>query len=104
MIALSDLPTERWLTFFRELGELAVQRVTLSGGEAFTRPDLFELIDGLIDNKMRYSLLTNGTLINEETVEAFGAGKRRLRLECIQFSIDGSCAEVHEASRPPKSF
>jgi len=104
MAALKDLPKERWLSFFEEMGSLGVQRVTLSGGEAFTRPDIFELIDGLIDNKMRYSLLTNGTLITEETVDAFGVGKRRMRLDSIQFSIDGSCAKVHDASRPPKSF
>ncbi|MBM4429063.1 MAG: radical SAM protein [Chloroflexi bacterium] len=104
MAALSDLPTKRWLAFFQELGQLAVQRVTLSGGEAFTRPDLFELIDGLIENKMRYGILTNGTLINEATLQAFAVGKRRLRLDSIQVSIDGSCAEVHNKSRPPNSF
>jgi SynChlorMet cassette radical SAM/SPASM protein ScmE len=104
MAALSDLPTERWLAFFEEMGDLAVRQVTLSGGEAFTRPDLFELIDSLIANKMRYSILTNGTLITEETLVAFDEGKRRLRLDSIQVSIDGSCAEVHNKSRPPKSF
>lgn len=104
MVALSDLPTDRWLTFFAEMGELAVQRVTLSGGEVFTRPDLFELIDAIIDNRMRYSLLTNGTLVTEETIAAFAAGKRRLRLDSIQVSIDGSCADVHNKSRPPDSF
>lgn len=104
MIALADLPTDRWLNFFTELGELAVQRVTLSGGEVFTRPDLFQLIDALIDNKMRYSILTNGTLISEKTITAFSVGKRRLRLGSIQVSIDGSCAAVHNKSRPPDSF
>lgn len=104
MTALSDLSTQRWLDCFRELGELAVQRVTLSGGEVFTRPDLFELIDGLIANRMRYSILTNGTLITEETIEKFQQGKRRLRLDSIQVSIDGSCAEIHDKSRPPRSF
>ncbi len=104
MVGLTDLPTDRWLSFFKELGELAIQRVTLSGGEIFTRHDLFELIDGLIDNKMRYSLLTNGTRIAEETITAFETGKRRLRLDSIQVSIDGSCAEVHNKSRPPNSF
>jgi SynChlorMet cassette radical SAM/SPASM protein ScmE len=104
MAALKDLPKERWLSFFEEMGSVGVQRVTISGGEAFTRPDIFELIDGLIDNKMRYSILTNGTLITEETVDAFNEGKRRMRLDSIQFSIDGSCADVHDASRPPKSF
>ena len=104
MAALDDLSTERWLAFFAELGGLAVQRVTLTGGEVFTRPDLFELIDGLITERMRYSLLTNGTLITEETLAAFGVGKRRLRLDSIQVSIDGASAAVHDASRPPRSF
>lgn len=104
MTALSDLPTDRWLKFFAELGGLAVQRVTLTGGEAFTRPDLFELIDGVISNKMRYSILTNGTLLTEKVISAFAIGKRRLRLNSIQVSIDGSSAEIHDLSRPPKSF
>jgi len=100
MVGLSDLSTEEWLTFFRELGRLAVQRVTLTGGEAFTRPDFWELVDGVIANKMRYSILTNGTLIDEEVLAGFQVGKRRRRLSSIQVSIDGSCAEVHNRSRP----
>lgn len=104
MTALHDLPAERWLTFFEELGELAVQRVCLSGGEVFTRPDLFELIDGVIANRMRYSILTNGTLVTEDTVRELEKGKRRVRLDSIQVSIDGSCAAVHDRSRPPASF
>jgi SynChlorMet cassette radical SAM/SPASM protein ScmE len=104
MAALNDLSTERWLGVFDELGALAVQRVTISGGEAFTRPDIFELIDAVIANKMRYSLLTNGTLITEKTIAAFEQGKRLLRLDSIQVSIDGSRAEIHNKSRPPNSF
>ncbi|NQU11607.1 radical SAM protein [bacterium] len=104
MAALADLPLARWLALFEELGTLAVQRVTLSGGEVFTRPDLFDLIDAIIANRMRYSLLSNGTLISEKTIEAFAERKRRLRLDSIQISIDGSCAEVHNKSRPPNSF
>jgi SynChlorMet cassette radical SAM/SPASM protein ScmE len=104
MASRADLPTERWLAFFAELGGLAVQRAMLSGGEVFTRPDLFDLIDGLIANRMRYSLLTNATLITEKVIAAFEVGKRRLRLDSIQVSIDGSCAEIHDRSRPPASF
>lgn len=104
MTALADLPAARWLDFFKEAGGLGVQRLTLSGGEVFTRPDLFVLIDGLIENKMRYDILTNGTLITEHTLTAFEKGKRRMRLDAIQISIDGSCAEVHDKSRPPNSF
>ena len=104
MAALSDLPTGKWLSFFDELGTIAVQRVSISGGEVFTRSDLFTLIDGIIENRMRYSLLSNGTLITDKTVQAFEEGKRRLRLDSIQLSIDGSCAAIHNKSRPPNSF
>jgi SynChlorMet cassette radical SAM/SPASM protein ScmE len=103
MVARDDLPTERWLAFFDELGRLGVMDVTLTGGEVFTRRDLFTLIDGLIANRMRYSLLSNGTLITEKTLAQFEIGKRRTRLNSIQISIDGSTADVHNQSRP-KSF
>jgi len=99
-----DLDTEAWYSILSELGELAVRKVTLSGGEVFIRKDLFEIIDSVIRNRMRYSILSNGTLITEETIKKFSEGKRRLRLNSIQISIDGSCAEIHDLSRPPNSF
>lgn len=92
MTSLADLPTQKWLDFFVELKQMGVTEVCLSGGEAFTRPDLFTLIDGVIANRMRYTLLTNGTLISETTLAQFDVGKRRLRLNSIQVSIDGSKA------------
>ena len=103
MVARTNLPKERWLSFFEELGRLGVMTVCLTGGEVFTRPDLFELIDGIIANRMRYQLLSNGTMITEETLAQFAIGKRRQRLDSIQISVDGSSADVHNLSRP-KSF
>ena len=92
-----DLPTDAWLAFFDELGSLAVRSVCLSGGEVFTRPDLWALIDRAIDNRMRYSLLSNGTLVDDAIVARLL--ERRTRLDSVQISIDGSCAEIHDASR-----
>ena len=74
--------------------------VSLTGGEALLRPDIFELIDGIIANRMRYNLLSNGTLIDEKLLKKFEQGKRRLRLDYIQVSIDGSTAAIHDQSRP----
>ncbi len=104
MASRPDLSKEEWGTFFGELGRLAVRDATLSGGEVFMRPDLWELIDGLIDNRLRYSINTNGTLVTEKTLAEFEKGKRRQRLSSIQVSIDGSCAEVHDKSRGKGSF
>jgi len=100
MAARSDLSTEQWLAFFDQLGEMKVMDVCLTGGEVFTRRDLFALIDGIVANHMRYSMLTNGTLITEKTLAQFEQGKRRQRLDSIQVSIDGSTAAVHNLSRP----
>jgi len=104
MTSKRDIPEERWADILKELGNMGVQRVSLSGGEVFVRPDIFSIIDSVIKNRMRYSLLSNGTLITEDTITAFQIGKRRLRLDSIQISIDGSCADIHDLSRPPHSF
>ena len=55
-----DLPTDEWLTFFDELGSLGVMNVTLAGGEPFIREDLPTLLEGIVRNRMRFSLLSNG--------------------------------------------
>ncbi|MGD9612672.1 MAG: PqqD family peptide modification chaperone [Kiritimatiellia bacterium] len=104
MVGRRDLPAERWRTFFRELDGLAVRSLTLSGGELFLRSDLWELLDGIVAARMRYSILTNGTLLTEKTLAELGRADRRRRLDAIQVSIDGSCAEIHDASRGKGSF
>lgn len=99
-----DLPAERWIEFFAELNSLAVRSLTLSGGEVFMRPDLWSLIDAIVDARMRYNILSNGTRITEETIGLFKQKRRSRRLDSIQVSIDGSRAEVHDASRGKGSF
>lgn len=99
-----DLSSSEWLQFFDELGTLGVRRVTLSGGEVFTRKDIWQLIDSIIANGMRYSILTNGTLINAETITQFKIRKRTKRLNSVQISIDGGTAEIHDKSRGVGSF
>ncbi len=96
-----DLPAEDWLQFFTELGRCAVMNVTLSGGEPFLRPDLRKIIEGIIANRMRYTILTNGTLIDER-MAAFIASTRRC--DTIQVSIDGAIDITHDAFRGKGNF
>ncbi len=99
-----DLPGSEWKRFFAELGSLSVREVCLSGGEVFTRGDLWDLVDAVIANRMRYAFLTNGTLVTEKTIAEFDRGKRLKRLNHVQVSLDGSRAEVHDRSRGAGSF
>ena len=99
--AYRDLPTREWLQFFEELGACAVMRVCLGGGEPFARGDLPELLEGIVHNRMRFSILSNGGLVRDD-VAALVA--RTGRCDSVQISVDGSCAEVHDRCRGPGSF
>ena len=96
-----DLTLYEWIRFFDELGSIGVMKVTLSGGEPFIRDDLKQLIDSIIKNKMRYSLVSNGSLITDDI--AFYI-KKTGRCDFVQISIDGSCASVHDKCRGLGSF
>jgi SynChlorMet cassette radical SAM/SPASM protein ScmE len=91
-----DLPKEEWLAFFEELNRCAVLKVCISGGELFVRNDIKELIEGIVRNRMRFNILTNGTLITDK-LAAFLASTGRC--DSVQVSIDGSTSETHDACR-----
>ncbi len=96
-----DLPKEEWLRFFEELSRCAVMSVAMAGGEPFLRGDLRELIAGVVKNRMRFSILSNGTLIADE-MAAFLFSTNRC--DGVQVSIDGSKPETHDAARGDGSF
>lgn len=96
-----DCSTKEWLTFFEELNRCAVMEVVIEGGEPLLRPDLKELLQGIIDNRMRFSILTNGTLITDE-MAAFLAATPRCNY--VQVSIDGSWSGPHDKFRNDGSF
>ena len=100
-VAYQDLPTSRWLEFFDELGRAKVMSVCIAGGEPLMREDLLDLIDGIVKNRMRFQILTNGQRVTREL-----AGRLRETGRCfsIQVSLDGSRAEVHEMMRGKGSF
>ncbi len=96
-----DLPIEAWLRFFEELTAAGVFEVTLSGGEALFRKDFRELVNGVVKNRMRFSLLSNGTLITDDVAE-FLAQTRRCN--SVQVSIDGPSAAIHDLNCGKGSF
>ncbi|OGP90259.1 MAG: SynChlorMet cassette radical SAM/SPASM protein ScmE [Deltaproteobacteria bacterium RBG_16_48_10] len=96
-----DLPREEWIRFLGELNDCAVMEVCLSGGEPFLRRDLRDLIKAIIRNRMRFRILSNGTLITDE-MASFLASTRRCN--GVQVSIDGSIPTTHDACRGEGNF
>ncbi len=96
-----DLPAREWLLFFEELKNLAVMNVTLSGGEPFFRSDLPVILEGIVRNRMRFYILSNGTMISDE-MAAFLSETGRC--DGVQISIDGSSPESHDFFRGRGNF
>ena len=96
-----DLPTEEWLRFFGELGRCAVMNLTLAGGEPFIRKDLPTLLEGIVRNRMRFCILSNGMLIEDEISGFIGSTGR---CDYVQVSLDGSNSNGHDACRGEGTF
>ena len=96
-----DLPAREWVRFFEELNRCAVTEVTMAGGEPFIREDLKEIIGGIVSNRMRFTILSNGTLIDDD-MAAFLASTGRCNT--VQVSLDGSVPVTHDSMRGQGSF
>jgi SynChlorMet cassette radical SAM/SPASM protein ScmE len=96
-----DLLKEEWLMFFQELNRYNIMDVTLEGAEPFHRKDLNELIQGIVHNRMRFNILSNGTLITDE-MAAFLASTGRC--DGVQVSIDGATPKTHDVFRGEGNF
>lgn len=96
-----DLPTEDWLSFVEELGRCRVMRVTFEGGEPFVRRDLPAIVDAVVANRMRFAVLSNGTLVTDEIAAHLAATGR---CDGVQVSVDGSRPETHDSCRGSGTF
>ena len=96
-----DRPLEEWLKFLEECARCSVMEVTISGGEPLFRKDFREIIEAVVKNRMRFSVLSNGTLLNDDIV---GFLKSTNRCNSFQVSVDGPGPEVHDKLRGDGSF
>ncbi len=95
-----ELTVGQWLAVIDELSSMQVFTVTVSGGEPFSHPQCRLLLERIAAGKMRFRLLTNGTLVGREEAEFLGGLKR---CQKVQLSLDGFEPE-HDAIRGTGAF
>jgi MoaA/NifB/PqqE/SkfB family radical SAM enzyme len=98
----APLSTERYLSFFRELRELEVLNLTLSGGEPLAHPDFLLLGRAARELGFVVRVKSNGHALH-------GTLARRLREEVdpfqVEVSLHGATAATHDRqTRVPGSF
>lgn len=81
-----DLTREEALGVVSQIIEAGAERVTFTGGEPFLREDWEELAAALGAAGIEVSAITNGTLLNEETVKRI----KKAGICSIGISIDGA--------------
>jgi MoaA/NifB/PqqE/SkfB family radical SAM enzyme len=99
----NELSTERALKLIKELKDVGIKYITLSGGEVFLRRDIFEIIKELKRNKIKVGIVSNGLLLNSFSKDRIEFLKKHL--DTLVISIDSSIPEEHNKFRQtPKLF
>ena len=81
-----ELSSEQAFSVIDDLADYGVPALILSGGEPLLRPDIFELTHYAKNKGMYVGLSSNGTLINEENINAVKAAG----YDYVGISIDGN--------------
>ncbi|HDR06618.1 MAG TPA: radical SAM protein, partial [Candidatus Coatesbacteria bacterium] len=96
-----EMPVELWLRTIRELKELGVFYVTLTGGEPTLHPGFWELIAELNRQNILIRLFTNATTLSEKDIDTLVTENVRY----VDISLHGADAATHEAvTGVPGSF
>lgn len=97
---LRELSTEQWKKIFDDAYANEMLYATLSGGECLIRKDFKELYLHLWNKRVMITVMSNGTMINDDYVEFFKAYPPEL----IQISLYGSSEDGYLALAGHKGF
>lgn len=95
-----ELSTEQWKRIFDEAMACDMMYATLSGGECLVRKDFKELYLHLWNKKVMITVMTNGTLLDDDYVEFF----KTYTPDMVQISIYGSDEAGYLALAGHKGF
>jgi radical SAM protein with 4Fe4S-binding SPASM domain len=99
--AKDELATAQITALINQLAEAGCLQLKFTGGEIFTRRDLFEIMAHAKGKGFAITLLTNATLITPERAERIQA----LRPHLVEISIYGATQETYErVAQIPGSF
>jgi MoaA/NifB/PqqE/SkfB family radical SAM enzyme len=88
------------LDLSRQIVDLKIPYVAFGGGEPHSVPHVFEIYEILSAGKVEIKIETNGLDLDDQACDRLKA----LDVACVQISIDGASADVHERLRPGSGF
>ncbi|HRI67892.1 MAG TPA: radical SAM protein [Polyangium sp.] len=91
---VKELSTEESFEVAESLARLGTREVTLIGGEAYLRPDVYDIVRKLVSLGVRVTMQTGGRAFTPERARAF----KEAGLSGLGVSIDGP-AHIHDKLR-----
>ncbi|WP_279146138.1 radical SAM/SPASM domain-containing protein [Clostridium tyrobutyricum] len=95
-----ELTVSDFEMLFKDLDDMKVHRISLSGGEPFVRKDFFEILEKTQKYKFAKVINTNGILITDDVARKLS----KYNFDRICVTIDGSNPAVHESIRGQGTF
>ena len=96
----NELSTEEWLRVIDELDACNVFETTITGGEPFIRKDLPILLRYLAEKRIATSLISNGTLINDDSAKLL----IEVGISEVRISLDSISEELNDSARGRAAF
>ena len=90
-----ELSKNESLDLCRQIVELDIPYVAISGGEPLLCPHVFDVCELIRDNNISLKIETNGELIDKQVAEKLAS----LKLRSVQISLDGATPQGHESLR-----
>jgi MoaA/NifB/PqqE/SkfB family radical SAM enzyme len=95
-----ELTRAEALDIARRIVEFGIPYVAFGGGEPLGAPHCWELFEVLAAGGVALKIETDGTRIDDAAADRLV----RLGVQCVQISVDGATAAIHERVRPRSSF
>lgn len=87
-----ELDAGEWIRLAKEAQKAGTIDLTLTGGEPFVRPDFREIYEAAHDMGFLIQIFSNGSLIDEQTVEWLGARPPK----AVRFTLYGASDGTYE--------
>jgi MoaA/NifB/PqqE/SkfB family radical SAM enzyme len=95
-----ELTRDEALDVARRVTEFGIPYVAFGGGEPLSVPHCWEIFQVLADAGVALKLETDGSRIDAAAADRLAT----LAVQCVQISVDGATAAVHDRVRPGSSF
>jgi len=90
-----ELSKDESLDLCRQIIELDIPYVAISGGEPLLCPHVFDVCGSIRSSNISLKIETNGELIDKQAAEKLAS----LKLLSVQISLDGATPQTHESLR-----